>query len=234
MIRIIHAYPDLLNLYGDYANIMLLEKRLGAAGATVETDRFEIGEDIDIKDADLIYFGCATENKMLTAARDLGRMKDDIAEYLSNGGKIFFCGASSALALESITDLDGKITDGLGFVGGSAIIHGKRYYSEIVAKSDFCKDKILGFFNSSMRIEASANPLWRVECDSAGLVGDAEGYRSGNIFATQLCGPLFYRNPSLLTAVAEALTGETLPECSDRIFTELEQGYIHAAKVMTE
>ena len=43
MIRIVFAYPDLLNIYGDYANIRLLCERLQGCGERVETASFSIG-----------------------------------------------------------------------------------------------------------------------------------------------------------------------------------------------
>lgn len=227
MIRIIHAYPDLLNLYGDYANIMLLAKRLSCAGKEITVDRFEIGDDVEIDSADFIYFGCATENKMLAALKDLSRIKNQLAEYVKKGGKMFFCGASAALPLDTVTDLQGNTVDGLGLVKGNAVIHGKRNYSEVTAKCSLCDATVIGFFNSSMNLTAEATPFWQIQTDSVGLVGKSEGYISNGIMATQLSGPLFFRNPPLLNAICEMLTGEKLNECDEKLFAELDLGYTH-------
>ena len=51
MIRIVVAYPDLLNLYGDYANIRLLCERLQGCGERVETASFSVGSYCDFSKA---------------------------------------------------------------------------------------------------------------------------------------------------------------------------------------
>ena len=43
-IRILHMYYDLMNLYGDYGNIKILEHHLKDVGIEVQVDRKTIGD----------------------------------------------------------------------------------------------------------------------------------------------------------------------------------------------
>ena len=54
--RFVHFYPDLMNLYGSYANLSVLGRRLEAAGHTVRVDRVEPGAPAgELSDADFLF-----------------------------------------------------------------------------------------------------------------------------------------------------------------------------------
>ena len=43
-LRVLHLYPDLLNLYGDSGNILVLRKRLEWRGLTCDVREVHMGE----------------------------------------------------------------------------------------------------------------------------------------------------------------------------------------------
>ena len=59
-LKLLHFYPDLMSLYGSYANVSILKRTLEAMGNTVAVERVRPGEDADIADADFIYMGAGT------------------------------------------------------------------------------------------------------------------------------------------------------------------------------
>ena len=53
-IRIIHFYPDLMSLYGSYANVSVLRRALEQLGNTVNVERADLGGAADISGADFL------------------------------------------------------------------------------------------------------------------------------------------------------------------------------------
>ena len=63
-IRILHLYPDLLNLYGDKGNIECMRKRLEWRGIEAEVvNRTQNDKGMGILDADIIFLGGGLEQE---------------------------------------------------------------------------------------------------------------------------------------------------------------------------
>ena len=56
-INIFHLYPDLMNLYGDWGNILTLVKRCEWRGIETEVIKIKIGDKADFSKADVIFMG---------------------------------------------------------------------------------------------------------------------------------------------------------------------------------
>ena len=56
-LKILHFYPDLMSLYGSYANVSILKRTLEEMGNTVTVERVELGGDADLTHADFVYMG---------------------------------------------------------------------------------------------------------------------------------------------------------------------------------
>lgn len=74
-LKLLHFYPDLMSLYGSYANVSILKRTLEAMGNTVAVERVRPGEDADIADADFIYMGAGTERAQKAALADFGPVR---------------------------------------------------------------------------------------------------------------------------------------------------------------
>ena len=53
-LKIIHFYPDLMSLYGSYANVAVLKRRLEALGNSVTVESVVPGQTADLSAADFI------------------------------------------------------------------------------------------------------------------------------------------------------------------------------------
>ena len=242
MIKIIHLYPDLMNLYGGSADMDVLRLYLEACGQKVEITHAEVGDRIDVAWADLVYIGAGTEHKMLAAASDLERCRDDIRAYVEAGGNLLLTGNASVLACEKIKDLEGKEHKGLGLIGGHAEIGDYRHYSDVIGwineKLGLClgDDKslrIIGATNSSHVAEFEAEPfLSRLDVDSNAYIGETEGFIYKNVIGTQVAAPLLARNPQFLREYAERIAGEKLQAPEIRWLEEAELGYDYASGMM--
>ena len=56
-IKIVHLYPDLLNLYGDKGNILTLEKRCLWRGIDAKIKTVKGEDEIDLSDCDILFLG---------------------------------------------------------------------------------------------------------------------------------------------------------------------------------
>lgn len=220
MIRLFHAYPDLLNLYGPGADLAVLSRYLRGNGAEVRLTPFDRGETPAFPEGSFVYFGAATEEKMLLAARALAPLKDALSRYAERGGLLLFVGASAALPLEEIETADGRIEKGLGLVPGRAVIDGGRRYSEICEVCNFCEGDLFGAVNTSLTLSPQAEEF-------------PGGYRRGTVLATELCTPVL-RNPVLLRRLAELLLERRPQDPQEPWFEHLLRASEAAKKAMFE
>ncbi len=229
MIRIVHAYPDLLNLYGGDADLRLLKAYLEAVGeeAVIEPLTADTAAS-----ADLIYFGAGTENKMLAAAKKLMPLRDALLAHYEAGKQMLFVGSSAALPMQTVIGLDGKEILGLGLVDGKAKLHEKRNYTEVLADCPFGEHPVIGSYNSSMEIQTQEPAFLRIVFDSDKKVGEMEGVCRGGLVATQVAAPLLVRNPGLLDHYADTLTGKQLPDPDAAWYRRAWMGYVCAVDIL--
>lgn len=229
MIRIIHAYPDLLNLYGGDADLRVLTSYLRAVGEEVEMLPLTAET---VAQADLIYFGAGTENKMLVAARKLESVRDALIAYHEEGKHLLFVGSSAALPMQTIIGLDGQEVVGLGLLQGQAMVHDKRKYTELLAENPFSSHLVVGAYNSSLTVDTQEPAFLHVVYDSEKMVGDLEGIYKNGLLATQVAAPLLVRNPALLDYYADALAGKELPDPQEAWYRQAWMGYVTATDIL--
>ena len=228
MIRLFHAYPDLLNICGGDADLLFLAARLRAAGEEVVITPFTREETPAFPEGSLVYFGAATENKMLAAAKALSRLKPSLERFWKNGGHIVCVGASVALPLEKIVSLSGESVSGLSLVAGEARVTDKRVYTEVAGSCEWASQPVIGAYNSSLKIETPAPAFLSLTADSAGKLDGREGYLVGPLAATELATP-FLRNPALADGLLASLLGKPLSETNESWYRQAVAGY-EAAK----
>lgn len=72
-LRFLHFYPDLMNLYGSYANVSVLRRYLERLGHTVVVEAILPGQEADLTGADFLYMGAGTERAQKAALADFAR-----------------------------------------------------------------------------------------------------------------------------------------------------------------
>ena len=112
-IQLLHLYPDLMNLYGEYANVAALRRSLERQGAEVVVRTGTLYEDIDFSGADFLYVGAGTESAQLTALEDLRRYETAVRAALERGAVVLATGNAMELFGRSITGPDGTEHTGL-------------------------------------------------------------------------------------------------------------------------
>ena len=82
--KILHLYYDLLNLYGEYGNVVVLKKHLEDQGINVTIERKTINEDFNFDDYDFIYCGSGNESNELFVLEDLLKRKESLIKAIDN------------------------------------------------------------------------------------------------------------------------------------------------------
>lgn len=232
MIRIAHAYSNLLNLYGSWANPTLLKRYLQDTGYDVEVVAFTIGGYVDISSFDLIYFGAGTERRMILALQDFRRFLTEVKDYIEDERSILLTGNSMAVFGNTVTDISGIEYQGISLIDIDTKIHSRRNYSELIMSSSLTEHPVIGNINSSIDIYSNnETPMFRVVKETSGSRKE-EGVFKDRIYATELSGPLLVRNPYLLHRFAELLAEKELPLNNNSWFTTALEGYQRATATL--
>src|SRR5206468_625039 len=80
-LQIIHLYPDRMNIYGDFGNIIALQARLKWRGLTYTYHPVSVGEPLP-KQVDLIFIGGGQDKGQIIVAEDLQTKKAQIRELI--------------------------------------------------------------------------------------------------------------------------------------------------------
>ena len=92
-IRIVHLFPDLLNLYGDRGNVVTLANRARWRGFDVEVESVEASAAGSAIRADIIFIGGGPDHMQIGVARTLARMESSLAQAVADGAALLaVCG----------------------------------------------------------------------------------------------------------------------------------------------
>jgi CobQ-like glutamine amidotransferase family enzyme len=214
-LRICALYPDLLNIYADRGNLLLLERRCEWRGIGFELTEAGLGDKIDAKAHDFFYLGGGQDRDQALCAKDLRDTKRDALHAAADRGAVVFgvCGGYQLLghAYEfgdeeipgaGLLDLRTVRSDGPRLIGNVAI--------EVDLPGAGGPRTLAGFENHGGRTElaAGAEPLGRV-LNGHGNDGQSgfEGARAGNVIGTYLHGPLLPKNAWLADWLISTATG---------------------------
>jgi len=75
VLRVCALYPDLMNIYADRGNLLVLERRCRWRGIGFELASSGLGEPLDGSSHDLFYLGGGQDRDQRLAARDLLELK---------------------------------------------------------------------------------------------------------------------------------------------------------------
>lgn len=216
-LRILHFYPDLMSLYGSYANVALLERHLTDLGNHVTVEYIRPGEEADLAGMDFLFMGAGTERSQKAALADFARFGGAVKSAAEDGAAMLFAGTAMELLGRSITDADGRVWDGIGLADFTTVQGRKRFVGDVYGTTDLYEPVVVGFMNKCSTISGVSAPLLTACAMGYGneKEGGAEGYHAGHVFASELTGPLLVKNPLMLGAVIAAIyqkRGESLPD----------------------
>ena len=148
-IRILHIYHDLMNLYGDWANVAVLERELALRGCEVIVDKKSVGDVIDFDFYDFLYIGSGTERSLIACMRDIERYKDVMIDRVNAGVVMLATGNSHELFGQAVTGSDGVRHEMLGLLDFETMQKNTRVTGDCVFTTSFADGKMIGFINRS-------------------------------------------------------------------------------------
>ena len=210
-IKLLHWYHDIMNLYGDYANVSAMKRILEKNGCAVQVDKLSFADKPDLNSYDFIFIGSGTEKNQRVVLDDLRQYADALKQYIDSGKLALLTGNSFEMLGKGITDCRGNRFDGLGFCGFEVSEQNKtRVTADVIFECDFLTKPLVGFVNKCSEIKGVSNALFRVKTGLGNCDGDkSEGVRLNQLFGTHLTGPVLVKNPHFLAYLAEKLLGKT-------------------------
>jgi CobQ-like glutamine amidotransferase family enzyme len=225
-LRVLALYPDLMNIYADRGNLLMLEQRCRWRGIGFAVTAAGLGEGVDPDAHDLFYLGGGQDRDQRLCALDLVETKRDALHAAAARGAIVLgvCGGYQllghryALGDEDIpgiglVDLETVRSDGPRLIGNVAI--------EVELDDDGERRVLAGFENHAgrTRLGSGEAPLGRV-LKGHGNTGSsgAEGVRRGSVIGTYLHGPLLPKNAWFADWLIRRATGiDELEPLDDRL-----------------
>jgi hypothetical protein len=202
-LRVCALYPDLMNIYADRGNLLLLQRRCAWRSIGFEVTAASIGDDVDPEGHDLFYLGGGQDRDQAVVAEDLVRHKADALHVAARDGAVILavCGGYQ-LAGHGYSALDGSRMPGIGLLDLDTVAGETRLIGNIAIEAELDGERavVVGFENHAgrTRLGPRARPLGRV-LGGHGNNGEdgTEGAVYHNAYGTYIHGSLLPKNPAL-------------------------------------
>lgn len=221
-ITIAHLFPDLLNLYGDRGNIITLKRRAEARGIECEVIEYELDDDIDLKETDIVFIGGGSDREQQIVCNRLREIKDQIKEYVEDNGVLLaVCGGYQLLG--KYYKLENETIPGLELLDIYTEQKQGRLIGNIVLDSAFVNSTVVGFENHGGRTYINNHtPFGRVLYGNGNNGDGYEGVVYKNVIGTYLHGPLLPKNPKLADKIIKNAVLRRYPDNLDFSLCEID------------
>jgi|SRR5579875_7438 len=238
-LRVCALYPELLNIYADRGNLLVLQRRCLWRGIDFSLQSASLGEPLPAH-CNLYYIGGGQDRDQLLCARDLAQGKGRaLREAVAEGAAVLaVCGGYQLLG-RGYRLADGRELEGVGLFAAFTVQEGPRLIGNIAIETvgALAGRRLAGFENHGgrTRLDPGQQPLGRV-IRGHGNDGASgyEGAVTNNAFGTYLHGPLLPKNhwfADELIARALGIDRGELPPLEDRLEAEAHRAALRAAGV---
>jgi CobQ-like glutamine amidotransferase family enzyme len=217
-LRVCALYPDLMNIYADRGNLLLLERRCRWRGIAFELSASGLGDRLDPDAADLFYIGGGQDRDQRLCAFDLAEVKRDALHAAAQSGAAILAVCGGYQLLGRSYELGAETLPGVGLVDLHTVRSDEpRLIGNVAIEVELepgHRRVLAGFENHGGRtfLGASARPLGRVLRGHGNNGRDGfEGVRRGNVIGTYLHGPLLPKNAWLADWIIAAALGLRAP-----------------------
>jgi hypothetical protein len=228
-LRVCALYPDLMNIYADRGNMLMLERRCAWRGIGFELTAAGLGEPVDPDAHDLFYLGGGQDRDQQLCAQDLVDTKREALHAAADRGAVVMGICGGIQLLGDHYELGAERVPGIGLVDLHTVrsADGSRLIGNVAIEVDLPgvdgPRVLAGFENHGGRtfLGAGEAPLGRV-LRGHGNDGRSgfEGVRRGTVIGTYLHGPLLPKNAwfaDWLLATALGVEPGDLPRLDDRL-----------------
>jgi CobQ-like glutamine amidotransferase family enzyme len=200
VLRVCALYPDLMNIYADRGNLLMLQRRCEWRGIGFEVTAAGLGDAIDPAAHDLFYLGGGQDRDQALCAHDLVATKRDALHAAADGGGLVLgiCGGFQLLG--HAYELGDEEIPGLGLVDLRTVrVDSHRLVGNVAieVELDGAPRVLAGFENHGGRthLGPGQRPLGKV-LRGHGNTGESgfEGVVRDGVIGTYLHGPLLPKN----------------------------------------
>ena len=225
-LRVCALYPELMNIYADRGNLLLLERRCRWRGLDFELRSSDLGEPLDPAAADLFYIGGGQDRDQKRCAYDLVEFKRAGLREAADRGAVILAVCGGYQLLGHSYQLPNETLPGLGLIDATTVREaGPRLIGNVAIEVELRSGDrrlLAGFENHGGRtyVGSRSRPLGRVVKGFGNNGKDGcEGVRDGSVIGTYLHGPLLPKNAWLADWLIETALGtdEQLPALDDRL-----------------
>jgi lipid II isoglutaminyl synthase (glutamine-hydrolysing) len=224
VLRVCALYPDVMNIYADRGNLLMLQRRCEWRGMGFELVAAGIGDALDPHAHDLFYMGGGQDRDQRLCAFDLVETKREALHAAADRGAVVLgvCGGYQLLGSSYV--LGDEEIPGVELVDLRTVRDpGPRLIGNVAIEVDLGHGPqvLAGFENHGGRtlLGSGERPLGRV-LSGHGNDGRSgyEGVRRRNVIGTYLHGPLLPKNAWFADwLVATALGGAALEPLADEL-----------------
>ena len=221
-LRVLALYPDLMNIYADRGNLLMLQRRCAWRGIAFSLLGVGLGDPLDPNAADLFYMGGGQDRDQRLCARDLAERKADALCETAAKGRVVLAVCGGYQLLGHSYQVGAETLPGVGLLDCTTLRGedgaGERLIGNVaieVQLERMAEPRILaGFENHGGRtyLGPSGHALGRVVRGRGNNGRDGlEGARAGRVIGTYLHGPLLPKNAWLADWLIETALGLDQP-----------------------
>jgi lipid II isoglutaminyl synthase (glutamine-hydrolysing) len=200
-LRVCALYPDLMNIYADRGNLLLLEQRCAWRGIGFSVHPSGLGEPLDPDGADIYYIGGGQDRDQKLCALDLAEVKREGLHGAAGRGAVVLGVCGGYQLLGHSYQLGDELLPGVGLVDLRTVRSDEpRLIGNVAIEVELTPGEprvLAGFENHGgrTRLGAGEHPLGRVLRGHGNNGRDGvEGVRRENVIGTYLHGPLLPKN----------------------------------------
>ena len=237
-LRVCALYPDLMNIYADRGNMLMLQRRCAWRGLGFRLAAAGLGEAVDPDAYQLFYIGGGQDRDQVLCARDMATVKRDALHAAADAGKVVLAVCGGYQLLGHSYELGDERLPGVGLVDLRTVREpGPRLIGNVAIEVELNGEPavLAGFENHGGRtyLGAAARPLGRVLSGHGNNDRDGfEGVRRDHVIGTYLHGPLLPKNAHFADwLIATALGLERLAPLEDALEDDAHREALAAAGV---
>ena len=225
-LRVCALYPELMNIYADRGNLLLLEQRCRWRDIGFSLLDSDLGARLDPDAADLFYIGGGQDRDQKLCAFDLVEVKRDALHAATERGAVILAVCGGYQLLGHSYQLGDETLPGVELVDLQTIrAEGSRLIGNVAIEVELDPGErrvLAGFENHGGRtyLGPDERPLGRVLSGHGNNDEDGcEGVWAGNVIGTYLHGPLLPKNAWFADWLIERALGldEPLAQLDDEL-----------------
>ena len=197
-ITVLQLYPKDMNIYGDYGNLLVIQRRLEWYGYEANVIHYNVGDSFPSQ-VDIIIGGGGQDSGQEVIHEDLVKIGPKLKELAEAGVPMLLVCGLYQLFGNFFKTLGGKTLTGIGVLDVETHGTRERLIGNIVTNNEDFGD-IIGYENHSGQtyLGPNAEPFATVVKGAGNNSKDGhEGARHKNVIGTYLHGSILPKNPKL-------------------------------------